>query len=254
MVKWGFEGAVPNHLSQRRDSRPLEARIAITIKGHPARDASRHFGEVHEFVLRTGGRSSSGSGTGPRTSPPRAVRGVAATDRQTRRGLMRAASRYAYVGMVTTTVLALAAVSGLHYKRLSRPAGLAPHRSVFRPRAAPRTLWGEPDLSGSGKGINARTHNLQVLEGLYRPEVMAEMRKRAKRRSAAAVRAYGIPRAYLSVPWPRQMCRLLESSSLTEYYHAYRVIPTEARHTPKASIRRTSETRGPLGRDTLVVE
>lgn len=51
VVKWGFEGAVPNQL-YRRGVTPaiLKPGLQITLKGHPARDASRHFGEVHEVV------------------------------------------------------------------------------------------------------------------------------------------------------------------------------------------------------------
>jgi hypothetical protein len=71
-VKWGFEGAVPNQL-YRRGVTPsvVKPGMRITIKGHPARDASRHFGEVHEIVLQDGRSFVIGaSGTGPRTAPP----------------------------------------------------------------------------------------------------------------------------------------------------------------------------------------
>ena len=77
VVKWGFEGAVPNQL-YRRGVTPaiLKPGLQITIKGHPARDASRHFGEVHEFVLQDGRSFVIGAGgTGPRTSPPAGGRG-----------------------------------------------------------------------------------------------------------------------------------------------------------------------------------
>jgi hypothetical protein len=67
VVKWGFEGAVPNQL-YRRGVTPtlLKPGMAITIKGHPARIASRHLGEVHEIVLQDGRSFVIGaSGTGP---------------------------------------------------------------------------------------------------------------------------------------------------------------------------------------------
>jgi len=70
VVRWGFEGAVPNQL-YRRGVTPaiLKAGIPITIKGHPARDPSRHFGEVHEIVLQDGRSFVIGaSGTGPRAA------------------------------------------------------------------------------------------------------------------------------------------------------------------------------------------
>lgn len=72
IVKWGFEGAVPNQL-YRRGVTPtiLKVGMPITIKGHPARDASRHFGEVHEIVLQDGRSFVIGaSGTGPPSARP----------------------------------------------------------------------------------------------------------------------------------------------------------------------------------------
>jgi hypothetical protein len=69
VVQWGFEGAVPNQL-YRRGVNPtiLKPGMPITIKGHPARDKSRRFGEVHEIVLHDGRSFVIGaSGTGPRT-------------------------------------------------------------------------------------------------------------------------------------------------------------------------------------------
>ena len=71
VVKWGFEGAVPNQLA-RRGITPalLKPGMRITINGPPARDTSRHFGEVHEVVLEDGRSFVIGaSGTGPRTPP-----------------------------------------------------------------------------------------------------------------------------------------------------------------------------------------
>jgi len=71
VVKWGFEGAVPNQLF-RRGVTPavLNPGLHITIKGHPARDTSRPFGEVHEVVLEDGRSFVIGaSGTGPPTPP-----------------------------------------------------------------------------------------------------------------------------------------------------------------------------------------
>lgn len=72
VVKWGFEGAVPNQL-YRRGVTPtlLKAGMPITIKGHPARDVSRRFGEVHEIVLQDGRSFVIGaSGTGPPSARP----------------------------------------------------------------------------------------------------------------------------------------------------------------------------------------
>jgi len=51
VVKWSFEGAVPNQL-YRRGVTPavLKPGVRVTIKAHPARDASRHVGEMTEVL------------------------------------------------------------------------------------------------------------------------------------------------------------------------------------------------------------
>ena len=55
IVKWSFEGAVPNQL-YRRGVTPavLKPGVKITIKAHPARDASRHAGELREVITADG--------------------------------------------------------------------------------------------------------------------------------------------------------------------------------------------------------
>jgi hypothetical protein len=56
VVRWSFEGAVPNQLF-RRGVTPavLKPGVRVTIKAHPARDASRNAGEMTE-VLDTDGK------------------------------------------------------------------------------------------------------------------------------------------------------------------------------------------------------
>lgn len=51
IVKWSFEGAVPNQL-YRRGVTPavLKPGVRVTIKAHPARDASRNVGEMTEVL------------------------------------------------------------------------------------------------------------------------------------------------------------------------------------------------------------
>jgi uncharacterized protein DUF6152 len=51
VTKWGFEGAVPNQL-YRRGVTPavLKPGVRVTIKAHPARDASRNAGELTEVL------------------------------------------------------------------------------------------------------------------------------------------------------------------------------------------------------------
>ena len=55
VVKWGFEGKVPNQLI-RLGITPsvLKPGIEVTVSGHPARDASQTFGEVLEVTLPDG--------------------------------------------------------------------------------------------------------------------------------------------------------------------------------------------------------
>jgi hypothetical protein len=51
VVTWSFEGAVPNQL-YRRGVTPavLKPGVRVTIKAHPARDASRRAGEMTELL------------------------------------------------------------------------------------------------------------------------------------------------------------------------------------------------------------
>jgi hypothetical protein len=51
VVTWSFEGAVPNQL-YRRGVTPavLKPGVRVRIKAHPARDASRHAGELTEVL------------------------------------------------------------------------------------------------------------------------------------------------------------------------------------------------------------
>jgi hypothetical protein len=55
VVKWSFEGAVPNQL-YRRGVTPavLKPGVVVTVKAHPARDASRNAGELTEVVTSDG--------------------------------------------------------------------------------------------------------------------------------------------------------------------------------------------------------
>ena len=51
VVKWSFEGAVPNQL-YRRGVTPavLKPGVQVTVKAHPARDGSRNAGEMTEVL------------------------------------------------------------------------------------------------------------------------------------------------------------------------------------------------------------
>jgi hypothetical protein len=55
VIKWSFEGAVPNQL-YRRGVTPavLKRGVRVTITAHPARDASRNVGEMTEVLTADG--------------------------------------------------------------------------------------------------------------------------------------------------------------------------------------------------------
>jgi hypothetical protein len=66
VVKWSFEGAVPNQL-YRRGVTPavLKPGLTLTIKAHPARDTSRTVGELMEVVTADGRTIRVGTGGAP---------------------------------------------------------------------------------------------------------------------------------------------------------------------------------------------
>ena len=126
--------------------------------------------------------------------------------------------------------------------------------------SAPRTVWGESDLTGiwmGGGTWNGRTNNLAVLEKLYRPEVYEQMKK-VSENDDPLLRCvpYGMPRAVLSSPWPFQIVQAPGVAVImTEYYHAYRVIPTDG--TPHVEGMYPTHFGDSVGRwegDTLVVD
>ena len=123
----------------------------------------------------------------------------------------------------------------------------------------PRTVWGEPDLSGIwvAANLNAKTHNLAVLETLYRPEAKAAIAHMTDV-DDPLLRCipYGIPRAYLSSPWPFQIVQSPGVTViLTEYYHAFRVIPTNGRpHPTDVYPTYFGDSAGRWEGDTLVVD
>ena len=122
-----------------------------------------------------------------------------------------------------------------------------------------RTSWGDPDISGIwvAANLNAKTHNLALLEGLYRPESRAALKAMTDVDDPLLqCLPYGIPRAYLSSPWPFQIVQSPGVTAiLTEYYHAFRVIPTDGRSHP-ADVFPTyfGDSVGRWEGDTLVVD
>ena len=129
---------------------------------------------------------------------------------------------------------------------------------------APRTPWGEPDLSGiwAGAGLGATpghdTFNLTELERLYRPETRAKMRQLSEKDDPALrcipytfPRAIALPRPFQIIQAPGLVTVLIESM------HTFRIIPTDGRHHPGPELLFPTFHGDSVGRwegDTLVVD
>jgi hypothetical protein len=167
------------------------------------------------------------------------------------RGVMMAAA-------LAAAVAALPACAG---SSADSNAGQAAQNAAATPASAvPRTAWGEPDVSGiwmGGGTWTQRNNNLALLETLYKPEVHAQMKKVAEK-DDPLLRCvpYGMPRAVLSSPWPFQIVQAPGTVVLlTEYYHAYRVSPTDG--TPHAEGMFPTHFGDAIGKwdgDTLVID
>ena len=171
--------------------------------------------------------------------------------------------RHKHLGIAisaTVLVLALVALPACSNSGPEQAAGAAGSAPAAAAGPAPRTVWGEPDLSGmwmGGGSWNRKTNNLAELEKLYRPDVFAQMQK-VTDKDDPLLRCvpYGMPRAVLSSPWPFQFVQAPGTLvMMTEYYHAYRVIPTDG--TPHAEgmyPTHFGEAVGSWEGDTLVVD
>ena len=158
----------------------------------------------------------------------------------------------------TLVLLVLAGIVGC-----ATPAADQPAQEAAAGGTAPaslRTAWGDPDLSGiwmGGGSWTRKTNNLALLESLYKPEVVAQM-KTMTEKDDPLLRCvpYGMPRAILSSPWPFQIVQAPGTVVLlTEYYHAYRLTPTDG--TPHADGMFPTHFGESVGRwegDTLVID
>jgi hypothetical protein len=97
--------------------------------------------------------------------------------------------------------------------------------------AAPRLSNGRPDMTGvwGPAGEFGEREGLVALEKLYTPEARARMRGLSESDDPLfRCLPYGVPRSILSSPWPFQIVQTPNVTVvLTEYYHAFRVIPTD---------------------------
>ena len=130
---------------------------------------------------------------------------------------------------VVAAILAFAAVSAPEAARqtaaVSKPAG-----------PPPRLPDGKPDMTGvwAPGGFGGET-GLAELEKLYTPAARAQI-QRLGEADDPLLRClpYGVPRSTVSSPWPFQIVqRTGMTVVLTEYYHAFRLIPTDGSPHPE---------------------
>ena len=108
---------------------------------------------------------------------------------------------------------------------------LAPRTADAQSKPIPRTPDGKPDFTGvwtpRGPGGEAERKILAQLENLYKPEAVKAMGDMGETDDPLLrCMPYGVPRHVASSPWPFQIVqRPGMVVVLTEYYHAWRLIP-----------------------------
>ena len=110
-------------------------------------------------------------------------------------------------------------------------------------------VWGVPDFSYDG--------DLAALEAAYTPAARAQMVKFDETDDPLyRCLPYGVPRSILSSPWPFQIVqRPGMMVVLTEYYHAFRAIPTDGTpHPPDMLPTYFGDSVARWDGDTLVVD
>jgi catechol 2,3-dioxygenase-like lactoylglutathione lyase family enzyme len=122
----------------------------------------------------------------------------------------------------------------------------------------PRLPDGKPDLTGVwGQEGFGDDYGLADLEAAYTPEARAQMEKFVEADDPLfRCLPYGVPRAMLASPWPFQIVhRQGMMVVLTEYYHAFRLIPTAGSpHPPDVLPTYLGDSAGRWEDDTLVVD
>ena len=124
--------------------------------------------------------------------------------------------------------------------------------------AIPRLPDGKPDMTGVwGQMGFGGEDGLADLENAYAPSARAQTEKLVESDDPLfRCMPYGVPRSILSSPWPFQIVhRPGMMVVLTEYYHSFRLIPTDGSpHAPDALPTYFGDSVGSWDADTLVVD
>jgi len=122
----------------------------------------------------------------------------------------------------------------------------------------PRLPDGKPDLTGVwGQEGFGGDYGLADLEAAYTPEARAQMEQFVEADDPLfRCLPYGVPRAMLASPWPFQIVHRQDMMVvLTEYYHAFRLIPTDGSpHPPDVLPTYLGDAAGRWEDETLVVD
>ena len=121
----------------------------------------------------------------------------------------------------------------------------------------PRLSDGKPDLTGVWAPAPGGGDGLAQLEKLYNQKAQARIQQLGEADDPLLrCLPYGVPRAVVSSPWPFQIVhRQGMMVVLTEYYHAFRLIPTDGSpHAPDVLPTYFGDSAGRWAGDTLVVD
>ena len=103
---------------------------------------------------------------------------------------------------------------------------------------APRLTDGRPDMTGVWAPAGGGGTGLAELEELYTPAAQAKMEGLSDPDDPLyRCLPYGVPRSIVSSPWPFQIVQRPDMMVvLTEYYHGFRLIPTDGGPHPDAML------------------
>lgn len=147
-------------------------------------------------------------------------------------------------------LLSAAAMSTAHAARQDSPA-----RTPAGP--APRLPDGKPDMTGVWEPAPDDATGLAELDKLYTPAARAKMQGLSDPDDPLyRCLPYGVPRNIVSSPWPFQIVQRPDMMVvLTEYYHGFRLIPTDGSPHPDAMLPTYfGDSAGRWEDDTLVVD